>query len=440
MTAVRAVVVLGLAFGLAGCNLGWLGEAEDPPLPGERQPVLTAERRLEPDPELAGTAVDLPAPQRNASWAQRGGDATHHLGHLALDPPLERRWRYDLGTGNGTTSRIISPPVVDGGRVFAADADADVQAFDLASGERLWRRDFELESDRRLGAGLAASGGGVFVATARGEVAALDATTGEVVWTTELGAPVRAAPTLAGRFVVVLTADNQTFALDAVNGTVLWTHQGFAETAALLGGPSPAATGGLTVVPYSSGEVAGLVLETGQPVWLDAVQRPRRTAAVGSITDIQATPVIEPGGRVIVAGHGGEIAALTADTGNRIWDQRIASSEMPWVAGGELFVVSTRGEVVNLDLASGGIRWATQLPRFREPDDPETERIYHAGPVLAGGRVLVTGSLGQLWALAPANGEIAETVDIPRGVILPPVVADGRLILIDDAGALHVYD
>ncbi len=402
--------------------------------------MLTAEARLEPDPALAGTPVDIPPPSRNTSWPQRGGDATHHSGHLALASTLERRWSADLGTGNSATSRIVSPPVVDGGRVFAADADADVQAFDLESGERLWRRDFELASDRRLGAGVAASGGGVFVATARGEVAALNAASGEVVWSTELGAPVRAAPTLAGRWVVVLTADNQTFALDAVNGTVVWTHQGFAEASALLGGPSPAATGGLTVVPYSSGEVFGLVLETGEPVWLDAVQRPRRTTAVGSIADIQASPVIEPGGRVIVAGHGGEIAAMATDSGNRVWDQRLAASEMPWVAGGEIFAVSTQGDVVNLDLETGGIRWATQLPRFRVPEDPETDRIYHAGPVLAGDRLLVLGSLGDLWSLEPSTGELLGTTDIPRGVTLAPVVADGRLILIDDGGTLHVYE
>jgi outer membrane protein assembly factor BamB len=440
LSVVRGLLVLTTLATLTACNTGWLGDGEDPPLPGERRAVLTAEERLEADPALAGTPVDIPPPSRNASWPQRGGDATHHIGHLALDGALERRWSADLGTGNDATSRIVSPPVVDGGRVFAADARARVQAFDLTTGERLWRRDFDLASDRRLGAGVAAAGGGVFVATARGEVAALDAASGEVVWSTELAAPVRAAPTLAGRYVVVLTADNQTFALDAVDGTVVWTHQGFAEPSALLGGPSPAATGGLTVVPYSSGEVFGLVLETGEPVWLDAVQRPRRTAAVGSIADIQASPVIEPGGRVIVAGHGGEIAAIAADSGNRVWDQRLAASEMPWVAGGEIFAVSTQGDVVNLDLETGGIRWATQLPRFRVPDDPETDRIYHAGPVLAGERVLVVGSLGDLWSLEPSSGELLGSTAIPDGVTLAPVVADGRLIVVDDGGTLHVYD
>ncbi len=436
----RAAAALAAVLALGACNIGWFDSEEEAPLPGDRQPVLVAEETLKADPELAAVPPVLPPATPNASWAQRGGDAEHHLEHVALASALERSWSADLGAGNSTTSRIAAPPVVDAGRLFAADAEARVQAFDLQTGQRLWRQDLEIGSDRKLGAGLAASGGGVFVATARGEVAALDGATGEIVWRQELGAPVRAAPTLAGRFVVVLTADNQTYGLDAVSGAVFWAHQGYAEQTALLGGASPAATGGLVVVPYSSGEVYGLVLETGAPIWLDAVQRPRRTAAVGAISDILGSPVIDDQGRVFVAGSGGEIAALDAATGRRVWDQRLAASEMPWVAGESVFVVTTQGEVAALDAAGGGIRWAAQLPRYRVPDDPETGRIYHAGPVLAGGRLLVTGSLGTLWSLDPETGATLGTMDIPRGVVLPPVVADGHLVLIDDDGAIHVYN
>ncbi len=424
---------------LAACDTGWLGQEEAPPLPGERKPVMLAEDRLQPDPALAGAPVALPAAVANDAWGQRGGNARHELGHVVLGTDLSRVWSADLGAGNSTTSRIPSPPVIDGGRLFAADAEADVQAFDLQSGDRLWRHRLDVGSDRELGAGLAASGGGLFAATARGEVVALDAASGEVVWSTELDAPVRAAPTLAGRFVVVLTADNETFGLDAVTGDVVWTHQGFAEATALLGGPSPAATGGLVVVPYSSGEVYGLVLETGDPIWLDAVQRPVRTMALGSISDIQGSPVIDGEGRVFVAGHGGEIAALDAMTGRRGWDQRVVASEMPWVAGQHVFLMTVQGEAVRLDAVTGGIAWATQLPRFRDPEDPETARIYYAGPILAGGRLLVASSLGELYALDPETGAIAGTTEIPNGVTLPPVVADGHLVLVDAGGNVHVY-
>ncbi|MEO1089806.1 MAG: PQQ-binding-like beta-propeller repeat protein [Pseudomonadota bacterium] len=434
------IVLLLLPLALGGCGLGWLGgDEEDPPLQGERQSVMLIDSTLQADPALAASPLVLPPVRTNAEWPQTGGDASHSLVHVALDGNLGQDWRADVGRGNSMTSRLTGQPVVDNGVVYVTDATAEVQAFNLVNGEQLWSRQFDLDSDRRLGAGLAASGGGVFVATAAGEVAAIDGQSGEVIWSTDVGAPIRAAPTLVGRIVLVITADNQTFALDAVSGSQLWVHQGFAEAAAILGGASPATTDGLVVVPYSSGEVYGLILETGEPIWLDAVQRPQRTVAVGQIADIRASPVIDPSGRVIVAGHGGEIAALDLQTGRRLWDQRLATAETPWVAGEVVFVVTTEREVVALDMTTGGIRWATQLQRFRRPEDPESGRLYWTAPILAGSRLLVAGSRGELAILSPGTGAVVEMIEIADGVTLPPVVADGRLMLLDDNGVLNVY-
>ncbi|TVQ29099.1 MAG: pyrrolo-quinoline quinone [Geminicoccaceae bacterium] len=433
------VGVLGLPLLLGACGFGWWGEADAPPLPGERQPVLLLEAGPEPDPALAGAPVVLPPVRNNDAWPQIGGDATHTLLHVALEPPLRRAWTADVGRGNSATSRLIGAPVVDGGLVFAADANATVAAFRLENGQRVWRRSFRLGTDRRLGAGLAAQGGGVFVATSAGEVAGLDAANGEIIWSTELGSPVRAAPTLVGRTVLVTTADNQTFALDAVTGATLWAHQAFAEVSAILGGASPASAGGAVIAPYSSGEVFGLVLENGAPVWIDSVRRPVRTAAIAAISDIRAAPVIDPAGRVIVAGHGGEVAAIDIPSGQRLWDQRLTSAETPWVTTDSVFLVTTQGEVVALDSETGRIRWVTQLQRFRRGDDPDSGRITYTGPVLASGRLWVIGSNGELTALAPATGAVIDTTPIATGVTLAPAIARGTLIVLDDRGRLHAY-
>ncbi len=435
----RTGASLALVLGLAGCGLGWWGTPEEPPLPGERRPVLLLETGLEADPALAGAPLTLPPPQSNPDWPQIGGSASHSLSHVTFEGPTRRAWSANVGRGNSTTSRLTGPPVVDGGLVFAADANADVSAFRLENGQRVWRRSFRISSDRRLGAGIAAAGGGVFVANASGVVAGLDAATGEVIWTTELGVPIRAAPTIAGRIVLVTTADNQTLALDAVGGGVIWAHQGFAEISAILGGASPATAGGAVIAPYSSGEVFALMLENGAPVWLDSVTRPLRTAALSAIADIRAAPVIDPEGRAIVAGHGGEIAAIDIPSGQRLWDQQLMTAETPWVAGNAVFVVTTQAEVTALDMASGRIRWATQLPRFRREDDPDSGRIYYTGPILASGRLLVISSQGELIAFSPATGAELSRSSIASGVTLAPAVAQGTLILLDDRGTLHAY-
>ena len=111
--------------------------------------------------------------------------------------------------------------------------------------------------------GLAYDNGRLFVTGGSGDVLALDSGSGAEIWRSAVKAPVRAAPTIAEGRVLVLAADNQLFALDAGTGAVQWRHAGVFEQAGILGGASPAATSGLVVAAYSSGEVFGLELASG---------------------------------------------------------------------------------------------------------------------------------------------------------------------------------
>jgi outer membrane protein assembly factor BamB len=95
------------------------------------------------------------------------------------------------------------------------------------------------------------------------------------------------------------------------------------------------------VAAYSSGEVFGLELESGRPLWSDTVLRPRRTVAMNAITDIIGDPVIDRD-RVLVAGVSGEMAALDVARGQRLWTADVTSTQMPWVAGDFVYVLTER--------------------------------------------------------------------------------------------------
>ena len=147
--------------------------------------------------------------------------------------------------------------------------------------------------------------------------------------------------------MLVLAADNQLFALDAGTGAVQWRHAGVFEQAGILGGASPAATSGLVVAAYSSGEVFGLELASGRPLWSDTVLRPRRTLAINTISDIIGDPVIDRD-IVVVAGISGEMVALDVSRGERIWSTNVTSTQMPWVAGEVVYLLTERNELVCL--------------------------------------------------------------------------------------------
>ena len=53
--------------------------------------------------------------------------------------------------------------------------------------------------------------------------------------------------------------------------------------------------------------------------------------------------------------------------------------------------------------------------------------------------MLVAGTNEQLLALSPHTGEITNTVDVGDPVSVPPIVANGTLYILTDAGDLKAY-
>lgn len=435
----RWVALAALALMVSGCG-GWLGGVDEDPLPGERVPIMLLNDGIAADPRVANLIVVLPPPEQNADWPLAGGNATNAMHHLSLGDDISLAWRASIGASSGGSSQLLARPVVASGNIFAIDSQGQISAFDTADGRPIWRTTPEgmSTSDRLRSGGIAYANGQLFVTTADGDVIAMDAADGSEVWRRRLLSPIRTAPTPIGDRLLVTTSANQTFALAAANGDILWQHAGFFEQSAILGGASPAANQRLAVVAYSSGEVFALDLADGSPVWSDTVLRPRRTLAIGSISDITGSPVIDQG-RVIVAGNGGEMAAFDISSGARSWNLDVTSRHTPWVAGDYIYALTDRNEVVAIVRKGGLVRWVSPLERLRDPDDPESTRIFWAGPVLAGDRLILAGSTSEAITLSPYTGEILGRLSLPGPVSLPPVVADGTLYLLTNGGELLAY-
>ena len=282
-------------------------------------------------------------------------------------------------------------------------------------------------------AGVAFAAGTLYAATAFGEIAALAAEDGAILWRRSLGGVFRAAPAVADGRVFAIDAANRLFALDAETGETLWTHEGIAEPAGLLGAAVPAISGDLVLAAYSSGELFALRVENGRVAWSDTLILQGRLGPRASLSDIDASPVID-NDLVFAVGHGGSLAAVDLRSGVRVWDREIGGGETPWIAGDHLYLVTADAEVVCLRRDDGRIRWVVPLPRFEDPEDRE-EPILWSGPVLAGGVLVVASSDGEVRRLSPDDGSSAGAAAVAGGARVAPVVADGTIYLLTrDAG------
>jgi len=437
-TPLRFVVVILAGAFLSACDTipDWFGGNEAPPLPGERLSVLALEGTIEPDPRIADLDVRLPRPYINETWPQSGGYPDHAMHHLAGGDRLLPLWQTDIGEGSGDDGRILTTPVIAGGRIFAIDAIAEISAFDAENGKLLWRIDPRLEGGEEdgFGGGLAYAAGSLFVATGFGHVLALDPSNGAERWRQDIGIPMRAAPVIAGGRIFVVTYDNQLWALSATDGAVQWSNAGIAETAGLLGAATPAVDNDIVIAPYSSGELLALRVENGRTMWSDSLgaQRPG-AGSLAALNDINGSPVIDRG-VVYAISHGGRLVAIDVRTGSRVWEKDISGLNTPWIAGEYLFVVTVDGDVVCLSRRNGRVKWVHSLPRF--VDGSHEEPIFWNGPLLLSDRLIVLGSNGDALAISPYSGRLLGRLEMPHGVRVAPVAANGTLYVLTDDGYL----
>ncbi|MEC9346186.1 MAG: PQQ-binding-like beta-propeller repeat protein [Pseudomonadota bacterium] len=437
---IQVLVLAAIGAGLGGCDTvsGWFS-SDKPKLPGERISVLALESTLEPEQRVQDLEVVLPEPYVNLAWPQAGGTAQAAMQHLSLPAGLTQAWSADIGSGADTGERIVARPVVADGRIYTMDPRARVSAFDTATGRQVWRTGLARRSEDlgEIGGGLAIGEGRLVASTAYGDVFSLELDTGRYHWKATVDGPIRGAPTIANNRVYVVASENRLKALDIENGQEVWQHQGIIEAAELVGTPPPSVSGPFVIAPYSSGEIYALRTDTGQALWSDQLVRARRITPLGSINDVDGQPVID-GERVYAIAQGGYLAAYDLRRGNRIWDQDMAGRQTPWIVGDFVYVITSESELVCLSARDGGIRWVTQMPKYKDEED-KRGRITWTGPVLAGDRLIIAGDEGTIWSMSPYDGSALGRIRVSGGVTVPPIVAGNSLYVVTTKGKLIAW-
>ena len=431
-------LVLSAAALVAGCN-PFKKDKPATPVVGERIAVLANEADIAIDEATAALPFALPPAVANEDWTQPGGNASKSMGHLALGQSLGTAWSVSIGEGSNRAARLASSPVVAAGRVYTIDTVGTVRAFDIRNGGQVWSTSFGENVSRQsnYGGGVAFDNGRIYATNGSGYVAALDTATGGAAWTVKPGGPLRGAPTVSGDTVYVMSQDNQLYSLKAADGTTNWSSAAALEIAGVFGSASPSVAAGTVVAGFSSGELNAYRYENGRQVWQDALSRTSISTSVAALSDIDADPVID-GGQVFAIGKGGRMVALELTSGQRMWEQNIAGISTPWVAGEWVFVVTDEAKLIAMHRSNGRVRWINQLPRW-ESEKSKKGPIFYYGPVLAGDRLIVTGSNGVLINVDPVNGGFQSQTGVGAGVNLQPVVAGATLYILDDRGRLTAF-
>lgn len=439
----RKIILSSLCLGVCALSLAACSsDTEKKPLVGERLSILDLQRDLSPSTEQnPADIITTPDALSNKDWPQSGGYPAHALENVKLGDAaqLTRIWQADIGTGSDKNLPLNAQPIVAGGKVFTLDARANVRAFHNQTGRMIWQANVRhlTEKEPVISGGLAFDNGKVFVTSGYDEVLALNPDTGAILWRTKISAGSRAAPTIKNGRVFVKGLNNNLIALESESGKILWEYEGVGETTGLLGAGSPAADDQLVIPAFSSGDLVALRVENGAVIWSDSLANSLRLGGMAGLSDIRGLPVMK-GDLIMAVSFGGKMATFDKRNGQRLWQKEISSAETPWLSGNTAYVLTSDFKLMALNAMNGDILWISDIQKY-ENAESRKGLLSWAGPIMAGGRLILSASNGKMLEMDPKTGKELTRWDIKKSVRLAPIVADSTLFIIAEDGSLLAY-
>ena len=431
-----------VGFSAAAVSLTVLAACEEPEviLPGAREDIRPAIEN-ETVQKRGAKPISLPAQTANSSWAQSPGTAAYRTTHAKLRATPQPIWSTSIGQGDARKQRITAEPVVAGGLIYTLDASATVTAVSPQGG-KVWDTNLIPATDGdedATGGGMAYSNGVLYVSSGFGRLTALDAKTGAVRWQKRLNATGSGAPLVNDGLLYLVAGDETGWVVNTKDGRIAWQIQGTPSVGNVLGAPAPVIASDFSVFAFASGDIAASFRRGGIRRWNASVAGGRRGRAVAQIADVTGSPMVV-GNTIYIGNHSGRTVALDSATGERRWTADEGAVDTVWVAGGSVFQISDRSQLVRLDASDGSIIWAVDLPGFvKDKPGKRGPIVAHYGPILAGGRIVVASNDGYLRFFNPVDGALVNRVEVPGGATTAPVVAGQTLYVVSTKGELHAF-
>lgn len=230
------------------------------------------------------------------------------------------------------------------------------------------------------------------------------------------------APVVVGsRMFVLEPYGNGVGAYDTKTGKRLWSYTaGHVEATGLAVSGSTVVVTDVNCYSNSSydSNVVALDAATGAERW-------------SSLTPWTTDTVVVDAGTVAVSGFCGTcddaaygVEAFRLSDGASLWTRPNAVLAGPVSAGGRILLAGTDGDYTEaVSITTGAGPWATGLRYAASAADPVRAQYYVTGPV--GLRALATASGKTLWTVKNESGDLA---------------TDGRRVYVASAGRINAYD
>jgi len=335
-------------------------------------------------------------------------------------------WEKSVGDGSENYFSRLKP-VVAYKTVYSASRAGDVIAFDEKTGKTRWKIDLsDIDKERSfwdsresalLSGGPVVSVDKVFIGSENGKLYTLDAQTGELLWQANIKGEILNAPAVDSGVVVANSASGIMKAFNVETGKELWKVEKEVPSLTLRGISTPVIVSGGVLVGTDKGNVNVYLLDKGQQGWSTEIGEPTGSTELERVIDVDSAPVVF-GDRIYAISSRGNLVAIELKSGRILWKRQYSSYRQIAIYRNTIFLTNLRGYVYAIDRVNGIERWSNLTLANRKV----------TGPAIVDDYVVVGDFEGYLHWLNQETGEIVARHKVDgSGIHSTPTVVDNIL-------------
>ncbi|MGB4247773.1 MAG: outer membrane protein assembly factor BamB [Pseudohongiellaceae bacterium] len=337
---------------------------------------------------------------------------------------LNRRWSVNVGDGQGRFYNQLTP-AIDREFIYAASADGTVVAINRADGDVVWRN----RTDKAISGAVGAAAGMVLFGTREAEVFALDQISGNELWSAAVSSEVLSAPQTNGDIVVLQTVDGKLVGLEAVTGEQRWIYETTIPALTLRGSSKPILTGNTVIAGFSNGMIAAVNAQNGFLMWEERVAIPQGRYDIERVIDVDGDLMLS-GSTVFASSYQGNLMGFDVQTGRIVWGMEASSYHGLAQGFGNIYYVNDESHLIALRSNSDQVVWENDDLRLRSLTAPRTLTNY----------VAVADFEGYLHLLSQVDGHFVSRVRVDGDGVRANLVTDNDTIYVfGNSGQLSAY-
>ncbi len=403
---------------------------------GDRKEVLNENIDIEINSEASSEIFNLGNEISNQSFTHLGLNKSHSGGHL-LGPnnKLLKSWVKDIGKGLSKNYTLMPNLVANNDMIIAMDVVGNLKALNANNGKILWenKSSDSKNSYSAIAGGLSIYNDVLFSHLGGLNVFSFNALSGDEIWRKSFDLPVVGGPTANSKGVFYSLIDGSIKFLDKENGEIIWEKTGVNEINGNIGTGSIAINDDIAIVPGFGGDISILDIVNGDFLWEDNLASMNPKTAVERISSIKAAPVIDRDNFFAIS-QSGRFASYNLNYNSMNWELNISGSQMPWISGDSLFVISDDANLFCIRKEDGAIRWRVKLPY-----KIAQKFIPHFGPIVASEKVYIVSGDKMLRIYNALDGDLIEEIKFNASFSTQPIILNSTLYLINDNAKIYAY-